>query len=187
MKRSRSAIVFLTLMLAAGGVFAYLKWGNIEPVLTNVETQDFFADDALQSPAELWLPLSSESDAFQASESLATLRVNEQVLITLPSGNSYPLRLDRRSKGRDVEQLYATVDPDGQSGFALLTIGAERVYGTLNTPEGVYELLGTQTNFRLKRSIDIDSDRQKGLDYKVRERLEEEIVRSKNNQGPQVP
>ena len=188
MIRLSSAVVVLTLALAsAGGMFAYLKSRHTGPVLTNVETQNLFADDALQPTAELWLPLSSASDTFQASGSLATLRVNEQVFITLPSGNSYPLRLDRRSTELDVEQLFATVDPNGRPGFALLTIGAKRMYGTLNTPEGVYELLGTQTNFRLKRSVDIDIDRRKGPDYIVRERSEEEIVRPENNVGPQLP
>lgn len=186
MNISRSRVLVLALA-SVTGLLLYFSAGHIESALMKIKTQNFFADDASQSPAELWQPLSSAQDRFHTNLSLATLQVNEQILITLPSGNSYPLRLDRRSKGQDVEQLYATVDPDGQSGFALLTIGAERVYGTLNTPEGVYELLGTQTNFLLKRSIDIDLDRQKGLDYKVRERSEEAIIRSANNKRSQVP
>jgi hypothetical protein len=138
------------------------------PIAT-LQVQQDSVQDVVKPLAALWQPLSSESDQYQASDVLATLKKDERVAITLPSGNQYSLRLDQRSSDYGVEQLLATVDPEGLPGFALLTLGEERIFGTLNTPEGVYELVGTQANFALRRASDIDAARRQGEDYKIKD------------------
>ena len=138
------------------------------PIAT-LQVQQDSVQDVVKPLAALWQPLSSESDQYQASDVLATLKKDERVAITLPSGNQYSLRLDQRSSDYGVEQLLATVDPEGLPGFALLTLGEERIFGTLNTPEGVYELVGTQANFILRRAVDVDADRRQGEDYRIKE------------------
>lgn len=195
MKPSRTTIVVLAGLALVGGLGVYLNAPETSLSLGLSQTQPDRAEGALEQepkqvlkpqPSVLWQPLSSESDKYQASDVMATLKEDEQAIITLPSGSQYSLRLDRRSSGEGVEQLLATVDPEGLPGFALLTLGEERMYGTLNTPEGVYELVGTQTNFTLRRALEIDGIRRQGPDYKIRERSPEQPATAEKKQMPTV-
>lgn len=191
MKPSRTTIVVLAGLALVGGLGVYLNAPETSLSLGLSQTQPDRAEGALEQvlkpqPSVLWQPLSSESDKYQASDVMATLKEDEQAIITLPSGSQYSLRLDQRRSGEGVEQLLATVDPEGLPGFALFTLGEERMYGTLNTPEGVYELVGTQTNFTLRRALEIDGIRRQGPDYKIRERSPEQPATAEKKQMPNV-
>ena len=54
-------------------------------------------------------------------------------------------------------------------GFGLITQVGDSLVGTLNTPEGVFELFGGSTNLRIERASDIDGPRREGIDYRIRE------------------
>ncbi|MDG0979993.1 MAG: hypothetical protein P8O79_09690 [Halieaceae bacterium] len=119
----------------------------------------------------LWSQSKTATSAYTLQSPLGVLREGERTLISLPSGSQYTLEVNTTEFGQGVQQIMGTVDPDGLPGFALFTIGEDRLFGTLNTPEGVYELVGTQANFTLRRAQDIDAERRLGTDYKVKESL----------------
>jgi hypothetical protein len=119
----------------------------------------------------LWSQSEAAEPAYTLLSPLGSLREGERTLISLPLGGQYTLEVNTTEFGQGVQQIMGTVDPDGMPGFALFTIGEDRLFGTLNTPEGVYELVGTQANFTLRRAQDIDGERRLGTDYKVKESL----------------
>ena len=186
MKLSRSTIVVLAGLTFVGGLGVYLRAPEV--VLSEVisTTPLELAQKVDQDPeaVALWQSSSSNPDSYQASSALLTLREADRASITLPSGSQYSLRVDRRSSDQGVEQLLATVDPDGLPGFALFTLGEERMFGTLNTPEGVYELVGTQANFTLRRAANIDAARRLGEDYKIKDSSYEALVAQETKQAP---
>jgi hypothetical protein len=185
-KLSRSTIVVLAGLTFVGGLGVYLRAPEV--VLSEVisTTPLELAQKVDQDPeaVALWQSSSSNPDSYQASSALLTLREADRASITLPSGSQYSLRVDRRSSDQGVEQLLATVDPDGLPGFALFTLGEERMFGTLNTPEGVYELVGTQANFTLRRAANIDAARRLGEDYKIKDSSYEALVAQETKQAP---
>ncbi len=178
MKLSRSTIGVFAGLTFVGGLGVYLRAPEV--VLSEVTSTapSELTQKAEQEPetVALWQSSSSNPDGYEASPALLTLQEAEQATITLPSGNQYSLRVDQRSSDQGVEQLLATVDPEGLPGFALFTLGQERLYGTLNTPEGVYELVGTQASFTLRRASDIDAARRFGEDYKIKDSSAEALV-----------
>ena len=184
MKLSRSTIGVLAGLTFVGGLGVYLRAPEI--VLSEVTStaQQELAQKAEPKAVALWQSSSSNPDGYQASPALLTLQEAEQAIITLPSGNQYSLRVNQRSSDQGVEQLLATVDPEGLPGFALFTLGEERLYGTLNTPEGVYELVGTQASFTLRRASDIDAARRLGEDYKIKDSSAEALVAQETKQVP---
>ena len=186
MKLSRSTIGVLAGLTFVGGLGVYLRAPEV--VLSEVisTTPLELAQKVDQDPeaVALWQSSSSNPDSYQASSALLTLREADRASITLPSGSQYSLRVDRRSSDQGVEQLLATVDPDGLPGFALFTLGEERMFGTLNTPEGVYELVGTQANFTLRRAANIDAARRLGEDYKIKDSSYEALVAQETKQAP---
>ena len=184
MKLARSTIVVLALIVFVGGLWVYMSTPKTARGVVDPQTQSVLSQDRGQDAVVLWQPLSAESERFQASDGLASLQQTEYALITLSSGNQYSLRVDRRSSDQGVEQLLATVDPDGLPGFALITMGEERMFGTLNTPEGVYELVGTQANFILRRAVDVDADRRQGEDYRIKELSAETALTQDTKQVP---
>jgi hypothetical protein len=183
-KLSRSTIGVIAGLTFVGGLAVYFSTPKISPHSVAPQAQEASVQDGVTQLAALWQPLSSESDKYEASDALATLQEDERALVTLPSGNQYPLRVDQRSSDQGVEQLLATVDPDGLPGFALVTMGKEQIFGTLNTPEGVYELVGTQANFTLRRASDIDARRRQGEDYKVKSSSAEALLAQDTKQVP---
>jgi hypothetical protein len=168
-KLSRSTIGVLAGLTFVGGLGVYLRAPEV--VLSEVTSTapSELAQKAEPKAVALWQSSSSNPDGYQASPALLTLQETEQATITLPSGNQYSLRVDQRSSDQGVEQLLATVDPDGLPGFALITMGEERMFGALNTPEGVYELVGTPASFTLRRASEIDATRRQGEDYKIKD------------------
>lgn len=168
MKLSRSTIVVLAGLAIVGGLGVYLSDPETSPSAGLPQAQKAPLQERGQESVALWQPQPSGSGNYRASDVLATLQEDEQAVITLPSGNQYTLRVDRRSSDEGVEQLLATVDPDGLPGFALFTLGEDRMFGTLNTPEGVYELVGTVASFTLRRAVEIDAARRQGEDYKIK-------------------
>ena len=172
MKLSPSTVVVLAGLAFVGGLGVYFSIPETSPSIVAPQAQKA----PFQEAVALWQPQSSGSGNYQASDVLATLQKDERAIITLPSGNQYSLRLDQRSSDKGVEQLRATVDPDGLPGFGLFTLGEERMFGTLNTPEGVYELVGTPTSFTLRRAVDVDAERRQGKDYKIKPVSQEEAL-----------
>lgn len=184
MKVSRSTIVVLAGLAFVGGLGVYFSAPETSSSVVVPQAQEASVQERVQEAVALWQPLSSESSNYRASDVLTTLQKDEQATITLPSGNQYSLRLDQRSSDGGVEQLLATVDPDGLPGFALFTLGEKRMFGTLNTPEGVYELVGTQADFTLKRASEIDAARRLGRDYKIKDSSAEALVAQEKKQIP---
>ncbi|MGB0187925.1 MAG: hypothetical protein ACPF9H_04805 [Aequoribacter sp.] len=184
MKLSRSTVVVLAGLAFVGGLGVYFSIPENSPSIVAPQAQKAPFQERVQEAVALWQPQSSRSGNYQASDVLATLQKDERAIITLPSGNQYSLRLDQRSSDKGVEQLRATVDPDGLPGFALFTLGEERMFGTLNTPEGVYELVGTQASFTLSRALEIDAARRLGEDYKIKDSSAEALVAQEKKQMP---
>ena len=184
MRLARSTIVVLALIAFVGGVWVYFSAPETSTSAVVGQAQKNPLQETAFKAVSLWQLSSSNPDSYQASDVLSTLQANEQALITLPSGNQYSLRVDQRSSDQGVEQLLATVDPDGLPGFALVTMGKEQIFGTLNTPEGVYELVGTQANFTLRRASDIDATRRQGEDYKVKSSSAEALLAQDTKQVP---
>jgi hypothetical protein len=106
----------------------------------------------------------------RAASFVSELTENGNSAITLDSGNTYAIRLNSSREENGIQQLYTTVDPNGRPGFGLITLRGGSIVGTLNTPEGVFEIFGTQKNFRVVRAIDVDGPRRLGADYMARER-----------------
>ena len=183
MKLARSTIVVLALIAFAGGLWVYLSTPKAGRGVEQ-QTQRAVSQDSDQYTAALWRPSLTEPQRYQTSDVFTSLQQTEYASITLPSGNQYPLRLDRRSSDQGVEQLLATVDPDGLPGFALITMGEEQMFGTLNTPEGVYELVGTPESFTLRRASEIDAARRLGEDYKVKGGSDEALLAQDTKQAP---
>jgi hypothetical protein len=183
-KLSRSTVVVLAGLAFVGGLGVYFSIPETSPSIVAPQAQKAPFQERVQEAVALWQPQSSGSGNYQASDVLATLQKDERAIITLPSGNQYSLRLDQRSSDKGVEQLRATVDPDGLPGFALFTLGEERMFGTLNTPEGVYELVGTQASFTLSRALEIDAARRLGEDYKIKDSSAEALVAQEKKQMP---
>lgn len=184
MKLSRSTVVVLAGLAFVGGLGVHFSIPETSPSIVAPQAQKAPFQERVQEAVALWQPQSSGSGNYQASDVLATLQKDERAIITLPSGNQYSLRLDQRSSDKGVEQLLATVDPDGRPGFALFTLGEERMFGTLNTPEGVYELVGTQASFTLSRALEIDAARRLGEDYKIKDSSAEALVAQEKKQMP---
>ena len=184
MKLSRSTVVVLAGLAFVGGLGVYFSIPETSPSIVALQAQKAPFQERVQEAVALWQPQSSGSGNYQASDVLETLQKDERAIITLPSGNQYSLRLDQRSSDKGVEQLRATVDPDGLPGFALFTLGEERMFGTLNTPEGVYELVGTQASFTLSRALEVDAARRIGEDYKIKPVSQEEALMQDVKQAP---
>jgi len=185
-KLSRSTIGVLAGLTFVGGLGVYLRAPEavLSEVISTTPSGLAQKSDKESGAVALWQSSSSNPDGYQASPALLTLQETEQATITLPSGNQYSLRVDQRSSDQGVEQLLATVDPEGLPGFALFTLGEERMFGTLNTPEGVYELVGTQASFTLRRASDIDAARRLGEDYKIKDSSAEALVAQETKQVP---
>jgi len=88
--------------------------------------------------------------------------------LALPTGSTFELSVNAIERNSGVEQIFATVDPNGQPGFGLITVKNQQVVGTFNTPEGVYEMFGTRDNVQIKRASEIDGPRRLGTDFMVR-------------------
>ena len=109
------------------------------------------------------------SNQYELAANLSELTPSESFQITLPSGASYELRIDDVSQNDQVFQSKARIIAPNMEGFGLLTQVGDSLVGTLNTPEGVFELFGASAKLRIERATDIDGARREGVDYRIRE------------------
>lgn len=121
--------------------------------------------------APLWVKTAGAdgSNQYELAANLSELSPSESFLITLPSGSSYELRIDEVSQNDQVFQSKTRIMGPTMEGFGLLTQVGDSLVGTLNTPEGVFELFGGSANLRIERASDIDGSRREGIDYRIRE------------------
>ena len=137
---------------------------NPSPAVINSPSASVASGVAASSAAPDRAPRSESASTSMVDQLFAHGRSN----LVLPTGSAFELAVNAVERNGGVEQIFATVDPNGQPGFGLITVKNQQVVGTFNTPEGVYEMFGTRDNVQIKRASEIDGPRRQGTDFMIR-------------------
>ena len=137
---------------------------NPSPAVINSPSASVTSGVAASAAAPDRAPRSESASPSMVDQLFADGRSN----LVLPTGSAFELAVNAVERNGGVEQIFATVDPNGQPGFGLITVKNQQVVGTFNTPEGVYEMFGTRDNVQIKRASEIDGPRRQGTDFMIR-------------------